>query len=75
MIPAAAVQARKTIEARKPNGPGDVFTIGEVTPATPTAAGSACELLAWLLGRSDGGGLSWQPEVPLPGGGRHLLTM
>ena len=32
---------------------GRVFTIGEITPASLTIAGPACELLAWLLGRSD----------------------
>jgi len=45
---------------------GEVFSIGEITPGTPLAAGPACELLAWLLGRSDGGRLAQEPNVPLP---------
>jgi maleylpyruvate isomerase len=45
---------------------GEVFAIGEISPATPVAAGPAYELLAWLLGRSDGGGLAREASVPLP---------
>ena len=45
---------------------GRVFTIGEITPASLTIAGPACELLAWLLGRSDGGRLARKPDAPLP---------
>ena len=45
---------------------GEVFSIGEITPASPLAAGPACELLAWLLGRSDGGKLAREGNTPPP---------
>lgn len=48
---------------------GRVREAGDTTPAPPVIAGPEHALLAWLLGRSDGGELSWQgngrlPEVP-----------
>jgi maleylpyruvate isomerase len=48
---------------------GRVHEVGDVTSASPVIAGPEFELLAWLLGRSDGGGLSLEgngrlPEVP-----------
>lgn len=45
---------------------GDVFTIGAVTPGSPRVAGPACELLAWLLGRSGGGTLARAADAALP---------
>ena len=37
---------------------GRVHEVGDMTPATPVVAGPEYALLAWLLGRSDGGELS-----------------
>jgi maleylpyruvate isomerase len=45
---------------------GHVFTIGETTPASPRIAGLACELLAWLLGRSGGDPLTRPAGTALP---------
>lgn len=45
---------------------GDIFTIGGAGPADITVTGSEPELLAWLLGRSDGRGLGREPDGPLP---------
>jgi maleylpyruvate isomerase len=45
---------------------GGVFTIGDAGPADVTVTGSEPELLAWLLGRSDGRGLGREPDGPLP---------
>jgi maleylpyruvate isomerase len=45
---------------------GEVFTIGEVTSGSPLIAGPACELLAWLLGRSPGDTLARPENAPLP---------
>lgn len=45
---------------------GRVFVVGEVTSASPVAAGPEYALLAWLLGRSDGGGLSRDGRARLP---------
>jgi maleylpyruvate isomerase len=48
---------------------GRVHEAGDMTPASPVIAGPEYALLAWLLGRSDGGELSREgngrlPEVP-----------
>jgi maleylpyruvate isomerase len=48
---------------------GRVHEAGDMTSASPVIAGAEYALLAWLLGRSDGGELSWEgngrlPEVP-----------
>ena len=48
---------------------GRVREVGDVTSASPVIAGPEYALLAWLLGRSDGGELSREgiarlPEVP-----------
>jgi hypothetical protein len=45
---------------------GHVFTIGETTPTSPRIAGPACELLAWLLGRSGGDPLTRPAGTALP---------
>jgi maleylpyruvate isomerase len=45
---------------------GSVFDIGAVGPGSPAIRGPACELLAWLLGRSDGSQLSRVPAGSLP---------
>ena len=54
-------------------GTGRVHEVGDMTSASPVIAGPEYALLAWLLGRSDGGELSREgivrlPEVP------HLYT-
>jgi maleylpyruvate isomerase len=45
---------------------GRVHEAGEITPAAPVIAGPEYALLAWLLGRSDGGGLACEGKGPLP---------
>jgi maleylpyruvate isomerase len=45
---------------------GGIFTIGRAGSAGITVTGSEPELLAWLLGRSDGRGLGREPDGPLP---------
>jgi maleylpyruvate isomerase len=45
---------------------GSVFPIGRAGSAGITVTGSEPELLAWLLGRSDGRGLGREPDGPLP---------
>jgi hypothetical protein len=45
---------------------GGIFTIGRAGSADITVTGSEPELLAWLLGRSDGRGLGREPDGPLP---------
>jgi maleylpyruvate isomerase len=45
---------------------GGIFTIGRAWSAGITVTGSEPELLAWLLGRSDGRGLGREPDGPLP---------
>lgn len=50
---------------------GRVREVGDVTLASPVITGPEYALLAWLPGRSDGGGLSLEgngrlPEVPPP---------
>jgi maleylpyruvate isomerase len=45
---------------------GDVVTIGEATPGSAWIAGPACELLAWLLGRSGGDPLAHAAGTALP---------
>ena len=45
---------------------GGIFTIARAGSADITVTGSEPELLAWLLGRSDGRGLGREPDGPLP---------
>ena len=45
---------------------GRVHEVGEVTSASSVLAGPEYALLAWLLGRSDGGELSGEGNCPLP---------
>jgi maleylpyruvate isomerase len=45
---------------------GRVHEAGEITPAAPVIAGPEYALLAWLLGRSDGGELTREGNGPLP---------
>jgi maleylpyruvate isomerase len=45
---------------------GRALSIGPVTAATAVIAGPDCELLAWLLGRSDGSLLTCEPAGRLP---------
>jgi maleylpyruvate isomerase len=45
---------------------GRAFAIGVMGPETVTVGGSERELLAWVLGRSNGGNLSARPEVSFP---------
>jgi hypothetical protein len=43
-----------------------VYEVGDVTSASPVIAGPEYALLAWLIGRSDGGELSREGIVRLP---------
>jgi maleylpyruvate isomerase len=45
---------------------GRRFTIGPAGPADLTVSGAEAELLAWLLGRSDGRSLGREPDGALP---------
>jgi maleylpyruvate isomerase len=45
---------------------GRAFTIGPAGPGDMTVSGAEAELLAWLLGRSDGRSLGREPEGALP---------
>ena len=45
---------------------GRVHEVGDMTSASPVIAGPEYALLAWLLGRSDGGELSREGIVRLP---------
>ena len=45
---------------------GRVHQVGDMTSATPVIAGPEYALLAWLLGRSDGGQLSSEGNGRLP---------
>jgi maleylpyruvate isomerase len=45
---------------------GRVHEAGEMNPAAPVIAGPEYALLAWLLGRSDGGELAREGNGPLP---------
>jgi maleylpyruvate isomerase len=45
---------------------GRVHEAGEMNPAAPVIAGPEYALLAWLLGRSDGGELAREGDGPLP---------
>jgi maleylpyruvate isomerase len=45
---------------------GGIYAVGGAGSADITVTGSGPELLAWLLGRSDGRGLGREPDGPLP---------
>lgn len=45
---------------------GRTFTIGPAGPGGMTVSGPEAELLAWLLGRSDGRSLDREPDGALP---------
>ena len=45
---------------------GRVHEVGDMTSAPPVIAGPEYALLAWLLGRSDGGELSYEGMIRLP---------
>jgi hypothetical protein len=45
---------------------GRSFTIGPARLADMTVSGAEAELLAWLLGRSDGRSLGREPDGALP---------
>jgi maleylpyruvate isomerase len=56
----------KTTVRMEATDTGRVHEAGETTPATPVIAGPEYALLAWLLGRSDGGELTREGNGPLP---------
>jgi maleylpyruvate isomerase len=53
------------VRLASPDG-GGIHAIGGPGPADMTVTGSEPELLAWLLGRSDGRNLGREPDGPLP---------